>query len=93
MRKGGKVISVAHNIMSTHPRFPQLWSRHAELNAIILAQCDIIGTEIYVYRETYNRLPAMAKPCDTCFAYIVESGITKIYYTTGTGNFFETIEI
>ena len=79
--KSGRVLSIACNVLSTHPKQVEYneycISIHAELNAILLAQTDLTGATIYVARLNGNK---NSKPCITCQEIIRRAGITKMVY-------------
>ena len=81
----GKLISIGCNIQKTHPQFTNLYSIHAEIKAIISAQTNLDGCDIYVYRQNKNGHLAMAKPCTTCQQMIIEAGIRRVFYTDNEG--------
>lgn len=94
----GKLLSIGCNINKTHPQFPDLYSIHAEIKAILAAQMDLDYSAIWVYREVWDDVrgiyrPAMAKPCQECMKLILASGITKIYYTTNEFPNWEMLKI
>jgi len=76
-----KPISVGFNkLKPTFKRF----STHAEVDAILSAGgrfYNLNNCEIYVYRETKDGKPALARPCENCLELIKEKGIKKMYYT------------
>lgn len=84
--RGNKLISVGFNRKRTHPlsktRFANI---HSELSAIINARGDTKGAEIYIYRETKDGKPALARPCIHCQALIREFGLKVSYYTSESG--------
>lgn len=79
----GRPVSVGWNVIKTHPTYTneEHPSIHAEVKAIINARCDVTGGVAYVYRETRDGLPAIARPCDMCYNVLVEAGIKNVYYT------------
>jgi len=83
--RGNKVVSTGFNKMKSHPRYANedwYYFLHAEMMAIINAKQDLTGCSIYVYREFKNGDGyALAKPCDSCMAAIIESGISRVYFT------------
>jgi deoxycytidylate deaminase len=84
--RGSKVVSVGTNRVKTHPRSTHPFrSLHSEMAAILLAKQDLNDCEIYVYRETKEGIPALARPCVYCFPFIRESGIKKIHYSVAAG--------
>lgn len=85
----GKSIFRGYNKGKTHPKFanPSIHikqSVHAELSCLIDAgiKTDIRGATIYVYRETRDGAPAMARPCEHCMKFLKEHGVTEVYYST-----------
>lgn len=82
--RGSTVIGVGFNKIKSHPKLAnedRFYSLHAEMSAIINAKQDLKGCSIYVYREFKDGNVALSKPCNLCMPSIIESGITKIYYT------------
>jgi deoxycytidylate deaminase len=79
------VISLGFNQCKTHPRYSngeEFYSLHAEIASILKVQFQkLSGCSIYVYRETVNEIPGLSRPCKHCLPIIIESGISKIYYT------------
>lgn len=75
-------LSVGFNILTPHPKFID-FTTHAEMKAILNLGMfrDINGCDIYVYRETDDGIPALARPCDSCYNILRMYGIKKIYYT------------
>lgn len=87
-------VAVGFNYQKTHPIFSdgeKFWSIHAEMNCLLHRESDIYGGHIYVYRETRNGLPAMAKPCKNCMVNIIEAGISRIYYTVPKAPYYDII--
>lgn len=85
--RGGEVIGVGFNKRKTHPmshtRFNNI---HAELSAVLSAGLeDLKGCAIYVYRETKQGQPAMARPCEHCMKLLKQLSISKVYYSTDCG--------
>ncbi len=83
--KHGKLVSLGCNIQKTHPKFPELYSVHAEIKAILSAQSALDGCDIYIYRETKKGDIAMAKPCPVCLQTIIEAKIHRVFYTVPDG--------
>lgn len=82
-----KPISVASNKVKTHPKCISETSKstHAEIRAILNSGIeDLSGAYIYIYRETKDGKPALARPCNICYSFIAECGIKRIYYTVST---------
>ena len=69
---------------------------HAEIKALkpLLnnSEIDFSKVKVFVYRETKNGKPAMARPCPSCMGFIKELGIKKIYYTTDCGFAYEELK-
>ena len=81
------IVGIGFNQLKTHPKSPHKFSTiHAEFSALLGADpADLIGSEIYVYRQTRNGLPAIAKPCPSCTKMLQNIGIKKVYYTINEG--------
>lgn len=79
--KGSRIISVASNVIKTHPTRKSYGdhciSIHAELNAILLAQTSVVGATAYVARVNGTQ---SSKPCPTCQMYLQQAGITRAIY-------------
>ena len=83
--RGDRVLSKAHNLLKTHPKFGSGWfSRlHAEGHAIYKAVkkgIDLRGATIYVYRMN-SFGDALAKPCSCCMGLIHKHGIKNVVYS------------
>lgn len=82
----GNILGVGFNSMKTHPKSHTHHQRiHAELKAILNAQDDVSGADIYVVRLTKEGGLACAIPCPSCEALIIDSGIRNIYATDMEG--------
>jgi len=81
-----KPLSVGFNVLKTHPMYkdvPYVITIHAEIRALITCNADdITGADIYVYRQTKDGKPAMARPCDRCWDALMDAGIRNVYYST-----------
>jgi deoxycytidylate deaminase len=78
----GRVIGRGFNSISTSPNSPHPWGcKHAEYNAFINSGRDIKGATVYVFRENKNGVPSMARPCSSCFKFLVENGAKLIIYS------------
>lgn len=68
-------------------RYPA--KNHAELAAlkkIRFYDIDFSSVEVYIYRELRTTgAMALARPCESCMAFIKELGIKTIHYTTPDG--------
>lgn len=47
--------------------------------------------EVYVWRNTKDGKPALAKPCNACMAALKDAGIKHIYYTDDDSFHYENI--
>ena len=91
--KSGNTLATGHNVAKTHPAIGTYYL-HAEMSAILSARKhDLHGATIWVYRETADGMPAMAKPCSECMKLIVEVGITDVYYTCSEFPYFDIIKV
>ena len=92
--KGGSVISFGYNQDKSHP-LVNTFSLHAEAAAILARRYhlgSLNGATIWVYRETADEIPAMAKPCEDCLRLIIASGIKRVLYSTSDPPYyFDTI--
>lgn len=92
----GKYMFGGYNKDKTHtiyanPEIHERISIHAELDCINRVPFDD-AEELYVYREL-DGIPAMARPCNHCMAFIKKSGIKKIYYTIPHEPWWEKEEV
>lgn len=82
--KGTHIIGRGYNQFKTHPKYnddPE-YTIHAEADAInSLRTSDLRRARIYVYRETADGNPALAKPCLDCQEIIDEIGIERIVHS------------
>jgi deoxycytidylate deaminase len=84
--RNGNILGVGFNSMKTHPRSHTHHQRiHAELKAILNAQEDVTGADIYVARLTKPNGLACAFPCPSCEALLIECGIRHVYATDQKG--------
>lgn len=64
---------------------------HAEIHSLIRSgREDVRGADIYVFRKNKKGLIANSRPCVACWAAIKASGISRVYYTTEEGYFYES---
>lgn len=68
-------------------------SLHAEIACLNMIKQDVCykDIEIYIVRLLRDGSLGMARPCPSCFQYIKQLGIRKIFYSTNMGYSFETI--
>lgn len=96
--KNRKPVSFGCNVPKTHPVHanPNVSVRrsiHAEIAAILAAKCGLYGTTIYIYRETKNGKPALAKPCKYCMNLLRRNGVKNIIYTIDKYPYYERIRL
>lgn len=78
----GRIIGKGFNMLRTCPNSPHGYHfRHAEYNAYLNARGDIKGATIYIFRENKNGSMALARPCSSCYNFLVSQGVKKIIYT------------
>lgn len=83
--RGKTRISLATNVLKSHPEHakrygPHVISIHAEHRALLLARTSVEGATIYIARYGGR---GIAKPCDNCRTYLLESGIAYMVYYNG----------
>ena len=71
----------------SHPRSLNKYNNiHAELDSILgLSYNELDGADIYIYRQTKDGKPALAKPCSSCMELLKKVGIKTICYTCNDG--------
>lgn len=102
--KKNRVLAVGINMVKSHPLQKQYNAYrpldenhihnniHAELDAIRKCQAkDLIGADIYVYREDSSGKLRMCKPCEACTELIKKCGIKRIYYTDVDGFYMKVV--
>ena len=84
--RNGTILGAGFNSMKTHPKSHTHHRRiHAELKAILNAQEDVTGADIYVTRITKASEVGCSFPCPSCEAMLIESGIKRVYATDESG--------
>lgn len=86
--KKNKVLGVGYNKpYKTHPRSTNKYNTiHAELDAILdCSRDELLGADIYVFREGSNQAPRLAKPCIHCHQLLKEVGISTVFYSDNDG--------
>lgn len=80
--KGKKVLGSGFNVLKTHPRSPHAYkSIHAEFMAAANSGYEIEGATAYVFRQQKNGTWAMAKPCESCWKFLMECGVKEVVYS------------
>ena len=69
--------------------------KHAEFMAIsYINPEDIKGTTVWVWRETKDGVPPLARPCERhCMPFLKAVGVERVVYTTSEDPYFFTEEI
>lgn len=93
--KRNSIIGIGFNKTKTHPKAKTRYKTiHAEMAAILNTRMeDLSGCSIYIYRETKDGIPALAKPCEYCLELIKQVGIKNIYYSDTNGYKHERISL
>lgn len=84
---GRQIVGLGYNQLKSHTKSPHVWKRvHSEFHAILgVLPADLKGAEVYVYRETKNGDPAIAKPCPVCEKMLCDCGIRHVYFSIKGG--------
>lgn len=86
-----KVLAFETNHLKSHPKWAngeKYFSIHCEVKTVLTAMAlgiDVIGSDIYIFRQTKSGDLALAKPCESCFAFLLENKIKTVYYTVTGG--------
>ncbi len=79
--KNGKVLGLGFNKRGSSRLSRAIYSRHAEISAIIAAG-DCRGATIHVYRaHGKTGEPLLSKPCVDCAEAIEIAGIRRVIYS------------
>lgn len=92
--KKNKILGIGFNKpYKTHPRSTNAYKTiHAELDAILeSSKEDLIGADIYIFREGSGNTPRLAKPCTHCDLLLKEVGIKNVFYSVDGG--FKLIQL
>jgi deoxycytidylate deaminase len=81
------------NKLVSHPKFANgndhRTTLHAEMRCLLHTQhSDREGSVIYVYRETKDQKPALARPCAFCMEALKEAGVKKVFFSTNKFPFY-----
>lgn len=81
--KKNKILGLGYNRNKTHTKSPHKYRHlHAEIDAMLgISIDDLRNAEIYVWRQTKNGVPALAKPCLSCMQAIKISRLKMVHYT------------
>jgi deoxycytidylate deaminase len=89
-------ISVGFNKIKYCSKYSHLQeqSLHAEMVCLKTCGKDYIGkSSIFVYRETRNGLPALAKPCENCQNMLKLAGIKRMVFSIAEYPYFDIEEL
>lgn len=100
---GNYAVASGFNQQKSHPRQAALNEKysefdsshflHAEVHALIQSgRTDIRGGDIYVFRRNKVGELANSRPCPSCYGAIKEAGISRIYYTSTDGYWYEEVK-
>ena len=80
--KHNKVLGMGYNKLKTHPMAPHEYKyTHAEFMAAYKANNDIKGATVYVFRQQKSGQMACAKPCKSCWNYLLALGVKEVVYS------------
>lgn len=83
--KGNHPIAIGFNKEKYNKVFSNPWRKsiHAEASAIMLSGRTRIKNGVaYVYRETKDGIPGLARPCNDCWKRLKKFGIKRVYFST-----------
>lgn len=80
--KSGRVLGGDVNVPKISPSTPpNRVSTHAEIRVLKNTR-NVRGATLYVARLRSKDIPALAKPCSWCMQEILDSGISRVVFTT-----------
>jgi len=80
--KSGRVLGGDVNLPKISPSTPpNRVSTHAEIRVLKNTR-NVRGATLYVARLRSKDIPALARPCSWCMQEIINSGISRIVFTT-----------
>lgn len=88
---GNKIVGRGHNRNSAKFKHIatkygfNIWSLHAEMDAILDAGPDAVGATLFVTGFKTNGNAIDCKPCKNCQVLIKEYGIKHVFFTTKKG--------
>lgn len=86
--RGGRIIGRGHNKYSGKiEKFEkllniELWSLHAEMNAILDCNGDVEGATLFVAGVKKNGRRVYCRPCEHCLKIIKQMPFNAVYYET-----------
>jgi deoxycytidylate deaminase len=94
--KGNRPISVGFNKAKYSKKWSNPWRKsiHAECDAIRNSGKERVkNSTVFVFRETKDGLPGMARPCVDCLARLISFGIRTLVYSVDYYPFWEIEKI
>lgn len=88
--QNGKVISSGFN--KTAGRYPNMQTLHAEMAAIKMCS-SVIDSHVYVVRINNQGNLQNSRPCRRCYRYMLKHGVSKVWWSTGDGNKFASMDL
>lgn len=88
--QNGKVVSSGFN--KSTGRYPSMHTLHAEMAAIKMC-ANPADSHVYVVRVSSQGNLANSKPCKKCYRFMLKLGISKVWWSTGNGNEFESADL
>jgi len=90
--RGKKIVSSGYNRFTGETdkiarkyNIENLWSLHAEMDAIIHCQGNYKELTVFVSGTKKNGRPMYCRPCNKCLKIIRACGIKNVYYSTKNG--------
>lgn len=82
-----KIISIGFNQLKSNPHSPHPYKAvHAEFHSVLgVDPADLIGADIYIYRQNKSGHLAMAKPCKFCEKMLKDADLKNVFFTTYGG--------
>ena len=88
--QNGKVVSSGFN--KSTGRYPSMHTLHAEMAAIKMC-ANPVDSHVYVVRVNSQGELANSKPCKRCYRFMLKHGISRVWWSTGDGNSFDSAEL
>ena len=85
--RSGKIVATGHNKV-TRKVPSHMFSIHAEMAAIKAShqKCMLADSQIYVVRVNKEMNLADSKPCELCQRFMKHHGISRVFYSTNSGD-------
>jgi pyrimidine deaminase RibD-like protein len=88
--QNGKIVSSGFN--KSTGKYPGMHTLHAEMAAIKMCS-SVVDSHIYVVRINNQGLLANSKPCKTCYKYMVKHKVARVWWSTGIGDAFDSMDV